>query len=78
MTRFGLLAMLWLAWGAAFGADDPAATKSKPIVTKADHSYGTALQWEKDMEVAAKKAERDKKLLLVLAVAGYFDDPSFT
>jgi (p)ppGpp synthase/HD superfamily hydrolase len=29
-------------------------------------------------KVAAKKAEREKKLLMVLAVAGHFEDPFFT
>jgi hypothetical protein len=51
----------------------PSATTSKP-----DCSFGTALQWEKKLDVAARKADRENKLLMVLAVAGHFEDPFFT
>ena len=51
---------------------------STPTPSKADRSYGTALQWEPNLDVASKKAGRSGKLLLVLAVAGHFEDPFFT
>jgi hypothetical protein len=60
-------------------ADDPVGpTKSKVVISKPDRSYGTALQWQPNYEMAAKRAERERKLLLVLAVAGHFEDPFFT
>ena len=51
----------------------PVPTRSKP-----DRSFGTAIQWESSMEKAAKLAERQDKLVMVLAVAGHFEDPFFT
>jgi len=52
--------------------------RSESTSDKPDRSYGTAIQWESNLELAAKKAERQGKLLMVLAVAGHFEDPGFT
>lgn len=74
--RIALAALVISALGRIAGAesgDSPRPTNSKP-----DRSFGTALQWEKQLDSAAKKAEREHKLLMVLAVAGHFEDPFFT
>ncbi len=60
------------------GGEPSKRTPSRPTRTRPDHSYSTALQWEPKMELATKKARRQRKLLLVLAVAGHFEDPGFT
>ena len=66
------------AAGLVWGADPTTSSRSQPTSSKPDCSYGTALQWESKLETAAKKAEREHKLLMVLAVAGHFEDPFFT
>ena len=60
-------------------ASDPSPAKpSQAVPSKPDRSYGTALQWESTLEAAVKKARQTDKLVLVLAVAGHFEDPFFT
>ena len=60
-------------------ADEPSASKpGQSAPSKPDRSYGTTVQWESGVEAAAKKARQSDKLLLVLAVAGHFEDPFFT
>lgn len=66
------------AAGLVWGEDAITSPRSQPHPSKPDRSFGTALQWEKSLDTASKKAERERKLLLVLAVAGHFEDPFFT
>lgn len=40
--------------------------------------YGTTVQWAGSPQDAAKKAEKEEKLVFVLHVSGYFEDPKFT
>ena len=40
--------------------------------------HGTAMKWEASVEEAAKKAKEEGKLILVLHLAGHFDDPHLT
>jgi hypothetical protein len=68
----GVLASASLVWAA-----DPVTSKQAEP-QKADRSFGTALQWETTIAEASKKASRQNKLLMVLAVAGHFEDPFFT
>lgn len=75
--RLALSVAICAGTSAVVWASDPTPS-TKPTRTKPDRSYGTAIQWEKDLETATKKAERERKLLLVLAVAGHFEDPFFT
>jgi hypothetical protein len=78
MNRRIALSVIVLAAAGVAGGGDQDKSKTKPAVSKADRSYGTCLQWESELDVAAKKATREKKLLMVLAVAGHFEDPFFT
>jgi hypothetical protein len=64
------------SWGLAEECTTPEPNRS--AASKPDRSYGTALEWETSVEAAAKKADRFNRLLLVLAVAGHFEDPFFT
>ena len=41
-------------------------------------NFGTTIQWAGDPQTAAKKAEKEEKLVFVLHVSGYFEDPKFT
>ena len=76
--RIALSVVVFAAVGVAAGGDQNKSSQTKPTASKPDRSFGTCLQWESKLDVAAKKAEREKKLLMVLAVAGHFEDPFFT
>ena len=39
---------------------------------------GTAIDWEENVDAAARKAMKEEKLVLVLHVAGHFDKPGLT
>jgi hypothetical protein len=40
--------------------------------------FGTTVAWEGSVADAAKKAKEQEKLVFVLHVSGYFEDPKFT
>jgi hypothetical protein len=40
--------------------------------------YGTTVQWIGSPSDAAAKAKKEEKLVFVLHVSGYFEDPKFT
>lgn len=77
ICRIALSVTVLAAAGLVWGADSDG-SRSQSAVSKPDRSFGTAVQWEKKLDTAAKRAERENKLLLVLAVAGHFEDPFFT
>ena len=68
----GISIVLWTA--SLVAGEGP--EKSAPA--KPDRSFGTCIQWERTLDAAGKKATRDRKLVMVLAVAGNFEDPFFT
>ena len=76
--RIALSVVVLAAAGVAGSGDQTKTSPTKPVASKPDRSYGTTLQWESDLQKAAKLAERQDKLLMVLAVAGHFEDPFFT
>jgi hypothetical protein len=41
-------------------------------------NYGTSVHFEKSPSDAAKKAQKEEKLVMVLHVSGLFEDPDFT
>jgi hypothetical protein len=77
MIRVALSAYV-LASAGLVGGSDRDTSPARPTSSKPDRSYGTCLQWESELNKAAKRAEREHKLLMVLAVAGHFEDPFFT
>jgi hypothetical protein len=40
--------------------------------------YGTTVEWSGSPSEAAAKAKKEEKLVFVLHVSGYFEDPKFT
>ena len=76
--RIALSVVAFSFAGVAWGGDETKSSPTKPTASKPDRSFGTCVQWESKLDTAAKKAEREKKLLMVLAVAGHFEDPFFT
>ncbi len=41
-------------------------------------SFGTSIVWSGSPSEAAQKAKDEQKLVFVLHVSGYFEDPKFT
>jgi hypothetical protein len=72
----GVVALCVSALSWASEPTKPARPQTNP--SKPDRSFGTAVQWASSLDSAAKKADKEKKLLMVLAVAGHFEDPFFT
>ncbi len=64
-----------LSWGTqAYG--QPAGLKGIVPETCGDH--GTNVHFEKNPKDAAKKAAEKEKLVLVIHISGYFEDPDYT
>jgi hypothetical protein len=49
-----------------------------PIGKATDRCHGTAIAFEDNPGMAAKKAKKEEKLVFVLHVSGNFEDPRFT
>ena len=78
IRRIALSAFVLAVAGPVEGTGTSDESPTPSATSKPDCSFGTALQWEKKLHVAAKRADRENKLLMVLAVAGHFEDPFFT
>lgn len=74
MRRKLLTVPFCLFLGAAVWADD-AKLKTERASTAC---HGTAVEFVENPVLAAKLAKEEKKLVLVLHVSGYFEDPNFT
>jgi hypothetical protein len=61
--------------GAALWADEP---ELKTIDGISTARHGTSIAFVESPVVAAKLAAKQKKLVLVLHVSGYFEDPDCT
>lgn len=75
MRRTFALVPFWLLLTTAVGADD-AQLKTEKQPTTACH--GTAIDFVETPVEAAKLAAKQKKLVLVVHVSGYFENPDFT
>jgi hypothetical protein len=47
-------------------------------VSRSDHKFNTALEWETSPEQAAERAKREGKLVFLIHVSGNFAQPGFT
>jgi len=69
-----LLGAVFLISGHATSAD-----KIKPSdKTTCSGDFGTSVQFEANPSDAAKKAEKEEKLVLVFHISGHFEDSDFT
>ena len=50
----------------------------KGIVPETCGDYGTSVHFEKSPKEAAAKALKDEKLVLVIHISGYFEEPDYT
>lgn len=55
-----------------------AADESPSCATCGKQTYGTSIRWAGSPSEAAHKAREEEKLVFVLHVSGYFEDPAFT
>lgn len=60
------------------GKDGVKTAKPEVCVDGSCGEFGTSLQFEKSPTEAARKAQKEEKLVLVLHVSGNFEDPTFT
>lgn len=83
-SRFLAAGALTLLWLSGAQADEPVVggkakvkiTKPAPAATCGDH--GTNVHFEASPTDAANKALKEEKLVMVLHISGYFEDPDFT
>ena len=66
----GLASLLWLSGARA--------CQPPPAEGATCGNYGTSVHFEKSPSDAAKLAQKEEKLVLVLHVSGLFEDPDFT
>jgi hypothetical protein len=57
---------------------EPPPVKPKAAGCEVDHRYGTSVDFVDDPTDAAEQAQKDKKLLFVLHIAGNFEKDTFT
>jgi hypothetical protein len=70
-----MIAPLWLLLVAVLWADEP---KLKTVDRPPTACHGTSIDFVDTPVDAAKLAAKQKKLVLVLHVSGYFETPDFT
>jgi len=61
--------------GLASAASPPAKVKPAEVCTG---DYGTSVLFEESPQAAARIALKEEKLVMVLHVSGYFEDPAMT
>jgi len=72
--RFTLPALLAFGLVSAVRADGV----KKPDAASCKGDYGTSVHFEKSPSDAAKKALKEEKLVCVLHISGYFEEPDYT
>jgi len=72
--RFTLPALLAFGLASASRADGV----NKPDTANCKGDYGTSVHFEKSPSDAAKKALKEEKLVCVLHISGYFEEPDYT
>ena len=65
----GVLSLLWLGVAQA---------RDKAAKAETCGEFGTNLTFQKSPSDAARKALKEEKLVMVLHISGYFEDPDFT
>jgi hypothetical protein len=66
---------LFALWGTAVVAAPEDQAKKPQATCK---TYGTSVQFDTTPAAAAKRAEAEEKLVMVLHISGLFEDPDFT
>jgi hypothetical protein len=69
---------LWIAFALALPLAAQEGAKSPDCKGCGRETYGTSVDWHGTPTEAGAKAKSDEKLLFLLHVSGYFEDPKFT
>ncbi|MBM4070189.1 MAG: hypothetical protein FJ271_14735 [Planctomycetes bacterium] len=74
----GLVTILWAGQATAdsTGKKKPSILKPSQAETCGDH--GTSVHFEPNPSAAARKAQKEEKLVLVLHISGLFENSDFT
>lgn len=72
-TRFLVPAVI-----AAIGLGGTVSAKPPAVKESSCGDYGTSIFMEDNPIAAAKKAQKEEKLVMVLHVSGHFEDPKLT
>ena len=72
LAAASLLAVLWLM------DTQGGNVVAKPAAAATCGEYGTSVHFEKTPSIAARKALKEEKLVMVLHVSGDFENPEFT
>jgi hypothetical protein len=74
------LAVAVLATGltAYASADNPKTGKNGFGEPTCNGDHGTSIKFEKTPTLAAKRALKEEKLVLVIHISGYFEEPDYT
>jgi hypothetical protein len=78
MRALLLGALVPAALVAGLGADEGQAKRGPDGKLESTACHGTSVSFVDTPVEAARLASREKKLVLVLHVSGYFEDPDFT
>jgi hypothetical protein len=70
----GFVLAAWLSAKACLGSDSPATDQSGSSCGQ----FGTSVNFVATPSEAGRRAEKEEKLVLVLHLSGYFEDPKFT
>ena len=76
MGKIMWAALATLAMAPMSGAQEK--VKSPNCSSCGKETYGTTIKWMGTPTEAATKAKAEEKLVFVLHVSGYFEDPQFT
>ena len=63
------------------GAAPEEAKEPRPVAASEEEhlpTYGTSFTWQPSIDDAARKARQEGKLLLILHVSGFFENPDST
>ncbi|MBI1830804.1 MAG: hypothetical protein HYR84_05060 [Planctomycetes bacterium] len=72
--RYAVLGLLALAVASPSGAGG----LKQPLVPETCGDHGTNVHFEKNAKDAATKALKAQKLVLVIHISGYFEEPDYT
>jgi hypothetical protein len=78
MKKVYILSALLALLASGVRGEEKKAEKPQVVTSEQTACHGTAIDFVESPAKAAKLAAQQKKLVMVLHVSGYFEDPDFT